>query len=104
MQELKGVRRTSDGVEIGAMTTLTDVVNSPLVKDQYQVLAVAAEAVASPQIRNQATIGGNVSQDARCWYYRAGSDANGRRRGRACEARPRRSALAAKTHPTFSTT
>jgi xanthine dehydrogenase YagS FAD-binding subunit len=72
VQELKGVRRTSDGVEIGAMTTLTDVVNSPLVKDQYQVLAVAAEAVASPQIRNQATIGGNVSQDARCWYYRSG--------------------------------
>ena len=72
VQELKGVRRTADGIEIGAMTTLTDVVNDPLVKDHYQVLARAAEAVASPQIRNQATIGGNVSQDARCWYYRAG--------------------------------
>jgi xanthine dehydrogenase YagS FAD-binding subunit len=72
VQELKGVRRTADGIEIGAMTTLTDVVNDPLVKDRYQVLARAAEAVASPQIRNQATIGGNVSQDARCWYYRAG--------------------------------
>ena len=72
VQELKGVRRTADGIEIGAMTTLTDVVNDPLVKDQYQLLARAAEAVASPQIRNQATIGGNVSQDARCWYYRAG--------------------------------
>ena len=72
VQELKGVRRTADGIEIGAMTTLTDVVNDPLVKDQYQLIARAAEAVASPQIRNQATIGGNVSQDARCWYYRAG--------------------------------
>jgi xanthine dehydrogenase YagS FAD-binding subunit len=72
VQELKGVRRTADSIEIGAMTTLTDVVNDPLVKDQYQLLARAAEAVASPQIRNQATIGGNVSQDARCWYYRAG--------------------------------
>jgi len=72
VQELKGVRRTADGIEIGAMTTLTDVVNDPLVKDHCQLLARAAEAVASPQIRNQATIGGNVSQDARCWYYRAG--------------------------------
>ncbi|HEX4565641.1 MAG TPA: FAD binding domain-containing protein, partial [Vicinamibacterales bacterium] len=72
VQELKGVRRTSDGLEIGAMTTLTDVANDALIKEQYRVLAEAAEAVASPQIRNQATIGGNVSQDTRCWYYRAG--------------------------------
>jgi xanthine dehydrogenase YagS FAD-binding subunit len=54
------------------MTTLTDVAEHPLIQQKYQVLAEAAEAVASPQIRNQATIGGNVSQDARCWYYRAG--------------------------------
>jgi len=72
VQELKGVRTTSDGIEIGAMTTLTDVANHPLIQQKYRVLAEAAEAVASPQIRNQATIGGNVSQDARCWYYRAG--------------------------------
>ena len=72
VQELKGVRTTSDGIEIGAMTTLTDVANHPLIQQKYHVLAEAAEAVASPQIRNQATIGGNVSQDARCWYYRAG--------------------------------
>ena len=51
---------------------LTDVANHPLIQQSYHVLAQAAEAVASPQIRNQATIGGNVSQDARCWYYRAG--------------------------------
>src|SRR5215467_833924 len=72
VQELKGVRSTPDGIEIGAMTTLTDVANHPLIQQNYRVLAEAAEAVASPQIRNQATIGGNVSQDARCWYYRAG--------------------------------
>src|SRR5689334_604590 len=70
--ELKGIRTTGDGIEIGAMTTLTDVANHPIVHEKYSVLAMAAEAVASPQIRNQATIGGNVSQDARCWYYRAG--------------------------------
>jgi xanthine dehydrogenase YagS FAD-binding subunit len=70
--ELKGIRATSDGIEIGAMTTLTEVVQHPLVKEKYQLLAESAELVASPQIRNQGTIGGNVSQDARCWYYRAG--------------------------------
>ena len=72
VEELKGIRTTSDGVEIGAMTSLTDVVQHPVIKEKYSILAQAAEVVASPQIRNQGTIGGNVSQDARCWYYRAG--------------------------------
>jgi xanthine dehydrogenase YagS FAD-binding subunit len=70
--ELKGIRTTDDGIEIGAMTTLTEVVQHPAIKQQYKLLAESAELVASPQIRNQGTIGGNVSQDARCWYYRAG--------------------------------
>jgi xanthine dehydrogenase YagS FAD-binding subunit len=70
--ELKGIRTTADGIEIGAMTTLTEVVQHPAVKEKYKLLAESAELVASPQIRNQGTIGGNVSQDARCWYYRAG--------------------------------
>jgi xanthine dehydrogenase YagS FAD-binding subunit len=70
--ELRGIRTTSDGVEIGAMTTLTEVVQHPVIKEKYHLLAESAELVASPQIRNQATIGGNVSQDTRCWYYRAG--------------------------------
>ena len=72
IDELKGVRATNDGIEIGAMTTLTEVVNDPLVKQHYGLLAQGAELAASPQIRNQGTIGGNVTQDARCWYYRAG--------------------------------
>jgi len=61
-----------DGLEIGAMTTLTDVVTHPMVRERYAILTEAAESAASPQIRNQGTIGGNVSQDTRCWYYRAG--------------------------------
>jgi xanthine dehydrogenase YagS FAD-binding subunit len=72
IDELKGVRTIDDGIEIGAMTTLTEIVNNEIVKQKYSLLAQAAELVASPQIRNQGTIGGNVSQDARCWYYRAG--------------------------------
>ncbi|HXW89594.1 MAG TPA: xanthine dehydrogenase family protein subunit M [Terriglobales bacterium] len=72
IEELRGIRSTSDGVEIGAMTTLTEVMQHPVIQQQYSLLSEAASVVASPQIRNQATIGGNVSQDARCWYYRAG--------------------------------
>jgi xanthine dehydrogenase YagS FAD-binding subunit len=72
IEELRGVRAVGDSIEIGAMTTLTEVVNSPLVKQRFGLLAQGAELAASPQIRNQGTIGGNVSQDARCWYYRAG--------------------------------
>jgi xanthine dehydrogenase YagS FAD-binding subunit len=72
VKELRGVRETADGIEIGAMTTLTEVVRHPLVQQKFGLLPKAAEAAASPQIRNQGTIGGNVSQDARCWYYRGG--------------------------------
>ena len=70
--ELVGIRDSNGGVEIGAMTPLTDVVRHPLVRERFGLLAEAAELVASPQIRNQGTIGGNVSQDTRCWYYRGG--------------------------------
>jgi len=76
IEELRGVRTVSingsEGIEIGAMTTLTEVVNHPLIKQKYDLLTQSAEVVASPQIRNQGTIGGNVSQDTRCWYYRGG--------------------------------
>ena len=70
--ELKGIRETADGVEIGALTTLTEIERNPIIKAKYRVLAEAAAKVASPQIRNHGTIGGNASQDARCLYYRYG--------------------------------
>jgi xanthine dehydrogenase YagS FAD-binding subunit len=72
--ELRGIRPRDGGLEIGAMTTLTEVVRHPVVRERYGILLEAAEAAASPQIRNQGTIGGNVSQDTRCWYYRSGWD------------------------------
>jgi xanthine dehydrogenase YagS FAD-binding subunit len=72
LAELKGVRESGGGVEIGAMTTLTDTVRHPVIRERYGILMEAAESAASPQIRNQGTIGGNVSQDTRCWYYRSG--------------------------------
>ncbi len=71
--ELKGVAASPDGgIEIGAATILSDIVRHSLVKEKYPILAQAAELVASPQIRSQGTLGGNVSQDTRCWYYRGG--------------------------------
>jgi len=69
---LKGIRETPDGVEIGALTSLTEIERSPVIRAKYRVLADAARRVASPQIRNTGTIGGNLAQDARCWYYRYG--------------------------------
>jgi xanthine dehydrogenase YagS FAD-binding subunit len=69
---LKGIRETPDGVEIGSLTTLTEIERNPVIGAKYRVLADAARRVASPQIRNTGTIGGNLAQDARCWYYRYG--------------------------------
>lgn len=70
--ELRGIRETDDGLEIGAMTTLTEIAESDVINERFGVLAEAAGLVASPQIRNQGTLGGNVSQDTRCAYYRLG--------------------------------
>ena len=72
VDELRGIRETDGGLEIGAMTSLTDVAESAVIRERFGVLAEAAGLVASPQIRHQGTIGGNVSQDTRCWYYRSG--------------------------------
>jgi xanthine dehydrogenase YagS FAD-binding subunit len=72
VSELTGIKDVNGGLEIGAGTTLTEVVRNPMVQERFKLLHDAAELVASPQIRNQGTIGGNVSQDTRCWYYRSG--------------------------------
>jgi xanthine dehydrogenase YagS FAD-binding subunit len=73
IKELTGIKATADGgLEIGATTTLTEIANHPDVKGKFGLLAVSAGLVASPQIRNQGTLGGNISQDTRCWYYRSG--------------------------------
>ena len=74
IESLKGIRETADGIEIGALTTLTEIESSPLIQERFGILAQASGRVASPQIRNTGTIGGNVCQDTRCWYYRYGVD------------------------------
>ncbi len=72
IESLREIRSTQDGIEIGAMARLIDVVNHSEIQAQFPALAFSAKSAASPQIRNQGTIGGNISQDTRCWYYRDG--------------------------------
>jgi xanthine dehydrogenase YagS FAD-binding subunit len=75
LTELRGIRETEGGgLEIGALTTLTEIETNGTVQQRFGLLADAARRVASPQIRNTGTLGGNLAQDARCWYYRYGVD------------------------------
>jgi xanthine dehydrogenase YagS FAD-binding subunit len=68
---LRGIDATPDGgLRIGALTTITEVAESEVVRTRYRALAEAAACVASPQLRNQGTLGGNLCQKPRCWYYR----------------------------------
>jgi xanthine dehydrogenase YagS FAD-binding subunit len=67
LDDIEGIRK---GLKIGALTKLVDVAAHPLVRKKYPILSKAAEAVATPEIRNMATLGGNLCQDTRCWYYR----------------------------------
>ena len=72
IESLREIRTTDDGIEIGAMAPLSTIAKNPDIRERFSVLAEGAGLVASPQIRNQGTIGGNVNQDTRCWYYRSG--------------------------------
>ena len=72
IDSMREIRSTSDGIEIGAMATLISVIDNPEVRSQFPALAYSAKSAASPQIRHQGTIGGNIGQDTRCWYYRDG--------------------------------
>ena len=68
--KLDHVKEDRHGLKIGALATLSDIARSPAIREKYRVLAEAADAVGSPQIRNVATLAGNLCQDVRCWYYR----------------------------------
>src|SRR4030042_3970931 len=75
---LDSIEQDKEGVKIGALAKLADVAASPLVKEEYPMLAGAAQSVAVPQIRNMGTIGGNLCQDVRCWSYRFPHEIGGR--------------------------
>jgi xanthine dehydrogenase YagS FAD-binding subunit len=71
VDEMRGIAATSDGgLRIGAMTTIAEIASNAVVRERYAALAQAAAVVASPQLRNQGTLGGNLCQRPRCWYFR----------------------------------
>ncbi len=72
ISDLSGVSSTSDGLRIGALTTLGDLADNANIIQDYPALADALNDAASPQIRNLATLGGNLCQRPRCWYFRNG--------------------------------
>jgi len=73
--ELQGIASSRDGgLRLGAMATITEIVENNVVGNRYGALADAARVVASPQLRNQGTIAGNLCQKPRCWYYRGDFD------------------------------
>jgi xanthine dehydrogenase YagS FAD-binding subunit len=75
LKALKGIAKTPEGgLRIGSLTTIADVARHPVIKSSYRALAMAASEVACPQLRNQGTIGGNLCQKPRCWYYRGEFD------------------------------
>jgi xanthine dehydrogenase YagS FAD-binding subunit len=72
IKELGGISKTAQGLRIGATVTLDQLLASPAVRAEYPSLVTAAQGVTSPQIRNMGTVGGDLCQRPRCWYFRMG--------------------------------
>jgi len=72
LKSLRGISAGTDGgLKIGVLTVLADIAEHPAIREKFAVLAQAAASVGTPQIREQGTIGGNLCQRLRCWYYRS---------------------------------
>jgi len=67
---LSYIKKEKDGVRIGALTTVAELAENTTIKNEYSVLHQAALSLATPQLRNVGTVGGNLCQRPRCWYYR----------------------------------
>jgi xanthine dehydrogenase YagS FAD-binding subunit len=86
LKELGGVTVAADGaLRIGALATLAEIAGHPTIESRFTALAQGAASAASPQLRNQGTLGGNLCQRPRCWYFR-GDFACLRKGGDACYA------------------
>jgi len=72
ISELGGISKTATGVRIGAAVTFDDLSVHPLIRGEFPSLITAALGVSSPQIRNMGTVGGDLCQRPRCWYFRGG--------------------------------
>jgi xanthine dehydrogenase YagS FAD-binding subunit len=74
IKDLQGISSFSGGLRIGAATTISDLAKNEAIKRDYPALAAALQVIASPQLRNQGTLGGNICQRPRCWYFRGEFD------------------------------
>lgn len=72
IKELGGIQKTGGGLRIGATVTLDELAENSTARSEYQSLVRAALGVSSPQIRNMGTVGGDLCQRPRCWYFRQG--------------------------------
>ena len=70
ISDLSYIKNEKDGVRIGALTSIAELAENPMIRHDYQGLHEAANSVATPQLRNLGTVGGNLCQRPRCWYYR----------------------------------
>jgi NADPH-dependent glutamate synthase beta subunit-like oxidoreductase/CO/xanthine dehydrogenase FAD-binding subunit len=91
IEGLDYIKKDPRRLKIGALAKLADISRSPAVKEEYALLAEAVHSVATPHVRNMATIGGNLAQDVRCWYYRYPAQIGGpivclRKGGKICSA------------------
>ncbi|HEY77943.1 MAG TPA: FAD-dependent oxidoreductase [Dehalococcoidia bacterium] len=76
--DLDYIREDDGTLKIGALTKLSKIATSSIIKERYDIISQAAQSVGSPQIRRVGTIGGNLCQDVRCWYYRYPDHVGGR--------------------------
>jgi xanthine dehydrogenase YagS FAD-binding subunit len=67
----RGIDNTSQGLSLGTLTTLAEIETHAVIQRHYPLLAQAAAGAATPQLRNMATLGGNLLQGPRCWYFRS---------------------------------
>lgn len=71
VSSLRGITASSDGLHLGPLSTLSEIAAHPDIRRDYSALADAAGHAATPQVRNMATLGGNITQRTRCWYFRS---------------------------------
>lgn len=83
---LRNISQEQDTVRIGALVTLDEIEKSSVISEQFPVLKQAAYEAASPQLRNMATVAGNICQRPRCWYYRNADIPCLRKGGKTCFA------------------
>ncbi len=72
IKELKGITTSANGLRLGALVTFEEILDNAAIKKNYSAIWQAVSGVTSPQIRNMGTVGGDLCQRPRCWYYRAG--------------------------------